>query len=173
MKLRQLCLVGAVMLVVLPQATAQQQPAGESEVLEQLRALHARLDAMEARHAREREEYERTIGELRAQLRTLRPQTPVTEPADQEEELDSLLQDLGAEGAPEGAAPGGLAGSVGRAIQMTVQQHHTTVLIIQIGGSPHQFYRSVLAIHGHFQQVGSRGAVTAANEHVPVVEDRL
>lgn len=116
MKLHQLCLVGAAMLVVLPKAVGQEQPTEQSELLEELRALHTRLDAMEARQAREREEYERTIAELKAQIGELKRMRPVPEPEDQEDELDGLLQELSTESAMSEAKPG-LVESVGRAFQ--------------------------------------------------------
>ena len=114
MKLRQLCLVGAAMLVISLRAVGQEQPAGQSEVLEELRALHARLDAMEARHAQEREQYERTISELREELEELKGSLAIARP--EEEELDSLLEELTTEAAPVEQQVG-LVESVGRAFQ--------------------------------------------------------
>jgi len=116
MKLHQLCLVGAALLVVLPRAVGQEQPAGQSEVLDELRALHARLDAMEARHALEREDYERTISELKAEVGLLKNTMSVSGTENQEDELESLLEDLGTEDATSMERPG-FAESVGRAFQ--------------------------------------------------------
>ena len=116
MKLYQLCLVGAAMLTVSPRAPAQQQPGAQTEMLEGLRELRARLDALEARHAREREEYERTILELKSELDEIKGKLAEPEPEDQEDELESLLQELSEAGAPAGERPG-LIESVGRAFQ--------------------------------------------------------
>ncbi len=116
MKLHQLCLVCAAILVVLPRAAGQEQPTRQSEMLEEFRALRARLDAMEAQRARDREEFERTITELKDELGALKSKLSTPEPEDQEDELDSLLAGLSAEGAGGGAQPG-LVESVGRAIQ--------------------------------------------------------
>ncbi len=116
MKLHRLCLVGAAMLVVLPRPPAQEQPPAQTEILEQVRELHARFDALEARHAREREEYERTISELKREVDELRGKLPEAKPQSQEDELESLLQELSAEGLP-GEEPLGFVESVGRAVQ--------------------------------------------------------
>ncbi len=116
MMLHQLCLVGVAVLAVLPRAAGQDKPAGQLEVLEELRAFHARLDALEARHAREKEEYERTIDELKAELGELRNRLSAPESEDQEEDLEALLLELSAEGAP-GAEEPGFVESVGRAFQ--------------------------------------------------------
>ena len=116
MKLHQLCLVGAAALVALPRAAGQEQPVRQSEVLEELRALHSRLDAMETQHAREMDEYERTITELKHELDALKAKLAIPEPEDQEDDLDSLLQALSAEGAP-GEAELGFIESAGRAFQ--------------------------------------------------------
>jgi hypothetical protein len=116
MKLHRLFLVAAAMLVVLPRAVGQEQASGQSEVLNELRALHARLDAMEAQRVQERREYERTIADLKAEIGELKNKVSVPEPEDQEDELESLLQDLSAEGAPAGEKSG-FAESVGRAFQ--------------------------------------------------------
>ncbi len=116
MMLHRLFLVVAAVLVALPRAVGQEQAPEQSEVLQDLSALHARLDAMEARHAQEREEYERTIADLKAELGELKNKLTAPEPEDQEDELESLLQELSAEGTPGGEKPG-FAESVGRAFQ--------------------------------------------------------
>ena len=85
MKLHRLFLVAAVMLVVSPLAVGQEQRAGQSEMLEELRALSARLDAMEARHIQEREEYEQTIAILRSEISELRNLRPAPELEDQQD----------------------------------------------------------------------------------------
>ena len=116
MKLHRLCLVGAAMLAVSPPAPAQQQPGAQTEMLEELRKLRARVDALEARHAREREEYEQTILEMKGELDELKGKLAEPEPESQEDELESLLQELSEAGAPAGERPG-LVESVGRAFQ--------------------------------------------------------
>lgn len=116
MRFHRLCLVCAAMLVALPPARAQEPSAAQTQVLEELHKLHARVEALEARHAREREEYERTISELKGELDTLKRRLAVPQAEDQEDELDSLLQELSTEGAAVGERAG-LVESVGRAFQ--------------------------------------------------------
>lgn len=108
----------AIALLLVLSASAQEPPASHTEVLEALQEMRVRLDALEARHAREREAYERTIGELRAELDELRRKLAergggVKEEG--EEELDSLIQELGGETAP--TEEPGFFQSVGRAFQ--------------------------------------------------------
>jgi hypothetical protein len=116
MKLHQLCLVGVAMVWILPRAVAQERADPKPEVLEALKAVHARLDAMEARHAREREQYEQTIAALAEELDALKRRLDTTTRDEDMDDLDALLQEMGAgEGSPESEP--GLAESVGRAFQ--------------------------------------------------------
>ena len=116
MKLQKLCLAGAAMLVVLPRAAAQEQPSAQTELLKELRELRARVDALETRHVQEKREYEQTIAEMRGEIAELKSKASPPEPVDQEDELESLLQELGGEGAPAEDRLG-LVESVGRAFQ--------------------------------------------------------
>ena len=116
MRLHRLCRVCAAMLAVSLPARAQEQTVAQPQMSEELDKLRARLEALEARHAREREEYQQTISELKAQLDELKGRLPAPKAEDQENELDSLLQRPSAEGAAAAERPG-LARSVGRAFQ--------------------------------------------------------
>ncbi|MBU0717767.1 MAG: keratin [Planctomycetes bacterium] len=116
MKPHRLGLVCAMVVAFLGSARAQEPPAAQTNVLEELRRLQDRMEVMEARYAREREEYERTIAELRRDLDELKGEPARPSPEDQENELEGLLQGLGAEGAPGKEQPG-FADSVGRAFQ--------------------------------------------------------
>ncbi len=115
MKLHRLCLVCTVMLVILPRAVAQ-QPDAQAEMLKELRALGARLDILEARHAREKEEYERTISVMKDEIDVLKARLAEPQPEEGEDELEGLLQDLSVGSAP-GVGQPGLMDSVGRAFQ--------------------------------------------------------
>ena len=122
MKPGQLCLAWATTLLVLSGAAAQEQPDAQTELLEELRELRTRLEALEDRHARERREFEQTLSELRAEIDHLKGQglaAELTEEVggvDEEDELDDLLQELSGEGVPA-EARSGFVESVGRVFQ--------------------------------------------------------
>ena len=121
MKLCHIRMWCALLLLAFP-AAAQEPPAAE-ELHKELRELRARLDELETlrirvkeleeKYAEQHEQDRRTIAEMKAQLEELRAKVPQEEP---EDELDSLLQEITAEGAPEGEKPG-FAESLGRYFQ--------------------------------------------------------
>ncbi|UCG15092.1 MAG: hypothetical protein JSV19_07315 [Phycisphaerales bacterium] len=116
MKRCQLRLACAAVLVPASWAPAQEQPEVETQLLQELRALHTRLDALETRHAKERQEFQQTISELKAEVGELKRQLSEPQADDHEEELDALLEELSAQGATEDVKPG-FVESVGRAFQ--------------------------------------------------------
>lgn len=122
MKLCQPCLWCAVLLLAVTPAPAQDKSPSE-EVLEELRELRARLDELdtlrarvkelEEKYAKQHEEDQQTIAELKAQLEELTAKVPEET---SEEELDNLLRGITAEGAA-GEEKAGFAESLGRYFQ--------------------------------------------------------
>lgn len=139
MKLSRAGLCCAVALWLAPPIWARQQPAKdkvEKELaalrarLDELGKLRVRLDSLEKKYARQHEQDQQTIAELRRQLAALQSGTPpasatatnasaaAEHEAEGEDELESLLDQIGGEGAATAEAPrSGVAQSLGRAFQ--------------------------------------------------------
>jgi len=116
MKLQMLCLAGAAVLVVLPQASAEEQASVQADLIKELRELRTRVEALEVQQAKEKEEYERTIGELRREVDRLHREAGPTAQPEPEDELEALVEELTEQGVMGEEEPGFLE-SVGRAIQ--------------------------------------------------------